>query len=128
MKKLCTKRAKETKAAMQEHPESELWKDVGGDLDKVSGKTVFLSDDPVAKAVIDRYTEYLAEGVVNLVNVFQPEIVALGGGISRSGDVLLPRLQKAIRERAFARFGKEAPKAVCASLGNDAGIIGAALL
>ncbi len=119
---------RQTKQAMFAHPESALWQAVDGDPEKVTGKTAFFSSDPVAKAVVEQYAEYLAEGVVNLVNIFQPEVISLGGGISRSGDRLLPLLQRAIRERSFARFGKEETKVVCASLGNDAGIIGAALL
>ena len=119
---------RQTKAAMKAHPESTLWQDVQGDLDKVNGKTVFDSSDPVALSVVEQYAEYLAEGVVNFVNIFQPEIIVLGGGISASGDRLLPILQKAIEERSFARFGKKNTRAVCATLGNDAGIIGAALL
>ena len=119
---------RQTKEAMKEHPESTLWQDADGDLDNVNGKTVFDSSDPVALAVVDQYAEYLAEGVVNFVNIFQPQLIALGGGISASGDRLLPILQKAVDERSFPRFGKKNTKVVCATLGNDAGIIGAALL
>ena len=120
---------RQTKEAMKTHPESALWQAVEGDLSNVTGKTAFLCpDDPAARQVVEQYTEYLAEGVVDFVNIFQPETVVLGGGVSRSADRLIPGLQKALRERGFARFGKEEPRICAASLGNDAGIIGAALL
>ncbi|MBQ8599907.1 MAG: ROK family protein [Clostridia bacterium] len=118
---------RQTKAAMKANPESALWK-VAGSLENVNGKTAFDADDEAAKGVVDQYLHYLAEGVVNIVNIFQPEVITLGGGISHSGEVILTPLRKEIRERSFARFGKEQTAVTCATLGNDAGIIGAALL
>jgi len=119
---------RQTKDAMLAHPECSLWQDVKGDLAQVTGKTVFDSSDPVALAVVEQYAEYLAEGIVNYVNIFQPEVVVLGGGVSRSADRLIPIIRNAVRERSFARFGKEETRIAAATLGNDAGIIGAALL
>ena len=116
-----------TKREMEAHPESQLWQ-IAGSLDGVTGKTAFDGTDGVSRGIVDRYAKDLAEGVVNIVNIFQPEIITLGGGVSKSGDRILQPLREAVRERSFARFGKEEPKITCATLGNDAGIIGAALL
>ena len=116
------------KKAMKLNPNCAMWKLTKGNADKVSGKTVFLADDDIARDVIDVYLSYLSEGIVNIVNMFQPEVICLGGGVSGAGERILEPIQNAIKEKAFARFGKKHTKMKIASLGNDAGIIGAALL
>ena len=75
------------------------------------------------------YLRYLADGLSNFVNIFQPEVIALGGGVSqaRDEDLLLP-LQSMVREDCFGREADRHTRLVKAKLGNDAGIIGAALL
>ncbi len=118
---------RQTKEAMQQHPHSDLWR-VAGSLEAVNGKTAFDATDRVANQVVERYLNYLAEGVVNIVNIFQPEVVTLGGGISHSGEAILGPIREAIAQRSFARHGKHQTAVTCATLGNDAGIIGAALL
>ena len=60
--------------------------------------------------------------------MFQPEVICLGGGVSGAGERILEPIQNAIKEKAFARFGKRHTQMKIASLGNDAGIIGAVLL
>ena len=119
---------RQTKNAMEQNPDSEMWKICDGSLDNVNGQTAFKANDEAAKEVVDTYLNYIAEGVVNIINIFQPEIVCIGGGISHEGERLLAPVAKAIDEYSFARFGKEQSKVGLASLGNDAGIIGAALL
>ncbi len=116
-----------TKKEMESHPDSELWR-IAGSLDGVTGKTAFDGTDEVSHGIIDRYTNDLADGIVNIVNIFQPEMITLGGGVSKSGERILQPLRKAVKKYSFARFGKEEPNITCATLGNDAGIIGAALL
>lgn len=98
----------------------------------MDGRTAFEAmrgGDAAAKAVVDRYLDYLADGLANLVNIFQPEVIALGGGVSheRDEDLMLP-LQKKILELCFGREADRHTRLVKAKLGNDAGIIGAALL
>ncbi len=117
----------QTKAAMTANPYSDLWR-VAPSLDQVNGKTAFDATDKIAKGVVEQYLRYLAEGIVNIVNIFQPEVITLGGGISHSGEAILAPIREEIKERSFARFGKEQTAVTCATLGNDAGIIGAALL
>lgn len=118
----------QAKDAAKENLDCEIMKLCKGDVDRINGKTVFTANDDVAKKVIDTYLGYLSEGIVNIVNMFQPEVICLGGGVSGAGDRILEPIQTAIKEKAFARFGKRHTQMKIASLGNDAGIIGAALL
>ena len=118
----------QAKKKVKENPECEIMKLCMGNIDKINGKIVFTANDDVAKNVINTYLDYLSEGIVNIVNMFQPEIIALGGGVSGAGERILEPIQNAIKEKAFARFGKKHTQMKIASLGNDAGIIGAALL
>ena len=117
----------QTKRAMKENPDSEMW-NISKTLSKVNGKTAFAAKDKVAKEVVKNYLGYLSDGVVNVVNIFQPEVICLGGGVSNAGEKMLKPIRKAIKDSSFARFGKKQTEVQIAKLGNDAGIIGAALL
>ncbi len=117
----------QTKKAMKENPDSEMWK-VAKSLSKVDGKTAFTAKDKAAKTVVKNYLGYLSEGIVNIVNALQPEIISIGGGVSNAGERILKPVRKAIKDYSFARFGKKQTEVQLAKLGNDAGIIGAALL
>jgi glucokinase len=120
-----------TKDAMMSSDHTLLWDLVAGDIKCVTGKTVFEGrekGDSLATAVVDAYIEYLAVGLANIVNALQPEIIAIGGGISYQGDWLIESLQHKVDGQVFGRFGDRQTKIVRASLGNDAGIIGAAML
>ncbi len=123
---------RQTIVAMDSHKDSAMWGLVGGDLSRVDGRTAFEAKrkgDAAAKAVVDQYLLYLADGLANYVNIFQPAVIALGGGVSheRDEDLLLP-LQTMVLEMCFGREAERHPRIVKAKLGNDAGIIGAALL
>lgn len=119
---------RQTKEAMRAHPESKMWETVENNIEKVDGRTAFYTDDPTARAVTNTYLKYLSIGVNNIVNIFQPEIVCIGGGVSNAGDRLVVPVNKMIAEKSFARNGKKQTVAKTATLNNDAGIIGAALL
>ena len=123
---------RQTVAAMEQDKGSVMWELVGGDLTKVSGRTAFdgkHKGDATAKAVLEQYLRYLADGLANYVNIFQPEVIALGGGVSqaRDEDLLIP-LQSMVLDQCFGREADRHTRIVKAKLGNDAGIIGAALL
>ncbi len=121
---------RQTKKKMLENKDSKMWEIVGGDIEKVNGKTAFdamRADDKAGIEVVDQYCEYVACGVVNIVNVFQPEVVCIGGGISKEGDVLISRINKYVDERFSKNIDKQSVIKT-AQLGNDAGIIGAAML
>jgi len=119
-----------TKEAMENHPESRLH-EFSGNGTHVSGKTAFLAareGDAVAQAVVDKYIRYLAIGITNLINLLQPQVVAVGGGVSHEGDNLLLPLREEIKKLAYEAKGGFTNRIELAVLGNDAGIIGAAFL
>ncbi|MGL1890797.1 MAG: ROK family protein [Spirochaetaceae bacterium] len=76
---------------------------------------------------VDRYTTYLAEGVVNVINVLDPEVITFGGGVAASGDFLMNILTKKVTDNLFVE-GFPSAKLNYATAGNKAGVIGAALL
>lgn len=122
-----------TRDIMMENPNSVMWDLCGGSADKVGGRTAFQaarSGDAAGKQVVNTYLKYLATGLTNLVNIFQPEILCMGGGVSNEADDLFldPLREMVAKERYNAR--KDAPQTllVKCQLGNDAGVIGAALL
>ncbi len=119
---------RQTKRAMEENPDSDMWRVVGGDINAVNGQTAFLAKDETAKKVVDRYLGYLAEGVIDVINLLQPHVICIGGGISHEGESILEPLRRAAAERAYSRFSKRTTKITLASLKGDAGLVGAALL
>lgn len=121
----------QTKEAMKENRDSLLWKLCGGNLELVEGKTLFdgvRKQDKTAEQVLNRYIEYLATGLVDLINIFQPELICIGGGISKAGDLLLNPLQEIMDREDYARTSRARTRLAVAKLDNDAGLIGAALL
>ncbi|MDR2162975.1 MAG: ROK family protein [Clostridiales Family XIII bacterium] len=120
-----------TRSAMGDDKNTRLWDIVGGDIGKVEGRTAFdamEAGDNVARAVIDTYIDDLACGVINLINIFQPDILCVGGGVSNEGEVLLAPLREKVMIEVYSRNSGKNTEIVRASLGNDAGIIGAAHL
>lgn len=87
-----------------------------------------LEGDELALEVLQSYVHYLAMGIRSLVVLYRPHIILLGGGISRAGDLLLLPLEEAVRKTTFAGDILPPPPIRISQLGNDAGIIGAALL
>lgn len=121
---------RQTKRAMQENSNSALWR-VAPLLEEVNAKTPFdaaLLNDTTAIAVLDRYEEYLAAGIGGIVNLVRPEAIIIGGGVSRQGDTLLIPLREKLKKYCYASEFIAPPVVVSATLGNDAGIIGAAML
>lgn len=122
---------RQTKAAMEENKASLMWEVVDGDISKVNGRTAFdamRKGDIAAKQVVDTYIRYLAAGVTNVVNTFQPDVLCIGGGIGCEGEPLLAPVREYVaKERYSIHCGKQTQ--ICSAvLGNDAGVIGAALL
>ncbi|PWL71693.1 MAG: glucokinase [Clostridiales bacterium] len=120
-----------TREAMEAHPESEMWALCGGDSAKADGHTAFdgmRAGDEAAAEVVRDYIEALACGVTDIINTFAPEILCIGGGISKEGDTLIAPLSEIVHREMYSRFSKRQTRIVTAELGNDAGIIGAAAL
>lgn len=98
---------------------------------KISARTAYKAlkaGDPVGKAVTDQYVKYLACGIANTINIFQPDILCIGGGVCNEGDTLLLPLKAAVAERVYTKNSAKNTEIVICSLGNDAGIIGASML
>jgi len=122
---------KRTREAMQSAPDSLLWKLTEGDLDHVDGRTPFEAaalGDPAASRVVDEYVEYLGSGVASLVNILQPEVVCIGGGISNQDETLMAPVRYILNREDYARNNVHRTRVMRAKLGSDAGVIGAAML
>lgn len=120
-----------TKDAMKAHPDSKMWELVNGDIEKVNGRTSFdgmRAGDPAAKEVVDNYIAYLSCGLANVVNIFQPDILCIGGGICNERETLLAPVRAYVDQEQYTMNTAKKTKICRAELGNDAGIIGAALL
>ena len=99
-------------------------------ISDINAKMIFDAynqDDEVAKKVIARFKDYLAKGIANIVNTIDPGIIAIGGGVSKSEDIILDGLKEMVRGHLVYKE-EEFADIVIATLGNDAGIIGAAIL
>ncbi len=122
---------RQTKQAMVKYPNSVMWEIVKGNIDAVNGLTAFdamRKGDEAGKAVVDKYIYYLSVGIANMINIFQPEILCIGGGVSKEGDNIIVPLQKIVDGENYARLMEKKAVIKAAELGNDAGIIGAAYL
>lgn len=117
------------KKKAEENKDSLLYKLVEGDIEKMNAKIPFdaaQSGDKAGEEVIDEYLDYLAVGIANLINVFKPEAILLGGGVSKQEENLTVPLTERVKKLAY---GGDMPTVIkIASLGNDAGLIGAAML
>ena len=99
--------------------------------ENVNGRTAFDAarrGDRTAKRVVNTYIKYVAEGLVDLVNIFRPEVLIIGGGICNEGETLLAPLREYIAAERYSRHSVRQTKLCRAMLGNDAGVIGAASL
>lgn len=116
-------------SACEKHPESELAKAV--EEYGISGKVVFdcaQNGDKTSIAVVKRYIKYVGVGLVNFANIFFPEVIIIGGGVSNQGDNLIKPLQRYVSRNVYGAAYSPKIKVVAATLKNDAGIIGAAAL
>ncbi len=119
---------RQTKAAMEKDPDTAMhqWVAENGE---VCGKTAFdcaQAGDRTAQAVVDQYITYVADGLFSILDIFQPEKISIGGGISKQGDYLLNPILDFIAKNDYNRYMPKT-KIEIATLFNDAGIIGAAL-
>lgn len=122
---------RQTIGAMLSCPESLMWQECGRDLNRVEGRTAFNAakkGDETARQVVDTYIGYLGTGLGSLVTLFRPQAVIVGGGLSNEGEPLLEPLRRDIAQKMYAPDILAPPAVLQAALGNDAGVIGAALL
>ncbi len=115
---------------MSADPEGMIAREAGRDAENVTAKLVVdcaKAGDPGAVQVFGDYVYYLAAGLANMVNVYDPEVIAIGGGVSAAGSFLLDAVRKKLPELIFYKTMPYA-RVELATLGNDAGLIGAAML
>lgn len=120
-----------TKEAMDKDKDSIMWKMTAERNNKVTARTSFdamRAGDKTAAAVVDKYIKYLSAGIANMINIFQPDVLCIGGGVCNEGDPLLLPVRKLVSEQIYTKNSDKNAKIVIAKLGNDAGIIGAAFL
>lgn len=119
---------RKTRSVMEEAKDSAMWgKYTSRDC---TGRTAFdfMESDKAAKEVVDWYIKYLGCGLVNLANIFRPEVIMLGGGVAAQGEKLTKPLQEIMDKKVFGGNDYARVEVVTASLGNKAGCIGAAAM
>ena len=121
---------KDTKRLLKRESRSIIHKLIKGDLDRLTTKVIFQAEkrgDALALDVINQACAYLGTGIASAVNLLNPQVVVIGGGVSQGGRSFIQRIEKEVKKRAFPSATKSL-KVVKAKLGNDAGFIGAAIL
>lgn len=116
--------------AVKEHPESAILTAAKGDPANINAKIVFdaaKAGDPVGMQVFREYVSYLAQAISNIIQFLDPEVIALGGGVSKAGDFLLNAVREEVPHYLLYK-NIPAARIELAKLGADAGIIGAAML
>ena len=124
---------RQTAEIIKDYPDSCIHTMIDGDVSKISGRTAFdamRAGDAAGKAIVDTYEKYIAVGISNLINIFAPKKLVVGGGISKEGDTLLDPVRAFVAKESYGSGDNGLPSTeiVAAELGNDAGIIGAAML
>jgi glucokinase len=112
--------------------ETKLWDVVGGDASRLTGALVgeaAVAGDAFALEIVDEAAWWLGVGLASFVNIFDPERIVVGGGVTEGlHEVLLQPARESMREFIVGRDWRPEPPVIPASLGNDAGIVGAAVL
>ena len=104
---------------------------IGGNLDNCNARVSFSAmkqGDAVGKEIVDEYISYLASGIATIINIFQPNVLSIGGGVCGEKDNLLKPLKEAVFRETYTKQGTKQTEIKIAELGNDAGIVGAAVL
>ena len=119
-----------TQEAIDAEPDC-LMAQMAAEQGKVSARTAFdcmRKGDAAAKRVVDFYIKALAAGITNTINIFQPDVLCIGGGVCNEGDALLLPVKELVAKEVYTRNSEKNAEIVIAKLGNDAGVIGAAFL
>ena len=120
----------QTAEAMKKYPDSIL-RDIAENEGKISGRTAFIAaekGDKAGKEVVGNYIDYIATGLINLGNIFHPNAIIIGGGVSNEGAALIEPLEEKVNAGLLASEHNPKVRIIGASLGNKAGLIGAAAL
>ena len=118
------------RALMEEKPDCALARQMGGDAANLNAKAVLdlaKAGDADCAGIFETYVKYLCVGLANLINIYDPDMLVLGGGVAHAGDFLLDAVRAALGDYVYCPALSWA-RVELARLGNDAGIIGAAML
>lgn len=121
---------RQTIAAAAKNPHSLVNVIAGGDMNRIGAKTAFdaaRKSDETALKVISDYVKYVAEGLVNVINIFQPRVLVIGGGICAQGEYFLASVREYVKGLVYCKEAEQT-EIRAAEMGNDAGIVGAAML
>ncbi|MGB2805627.1 MAG: ROK family protein [Candidatus Zixiibacteriota bacterium] len=121
---------KDAKRLLRKDRKSIIHRLIEGDSDKLTTEVIFQAEkkgDETASRVINQACAYLGAGIASAVNLINPQVVVIGGGVSQGGLSFIRRIEKEVKKRAFPSATRKL-KVVKAKLGNDAGFIGAAIL
>ena len=122
--------ARMTREAAEKAPDSLLHKayEQQGEWNAQVAFIAMREGDETAKEVVDTYTSYLADGLANAINAFMPEVLVVGGGVCNEGDPLLIPMREKTMSRPYFGPGVKKTRIELAQMGNDAGIVGAAMM
>ena len=122
--------ARMTREAAEKNPDSLLNKvyEQQGEWNAQIAFIAMREGDETAKEVVDTYTSYLADGLANAINAFMPEVLVVGGGVCNEGDPLLIPMREKTMSRPYFGPGVKKTRIELAQMGNDAGIVGAAMM
>ena len=123
--------SEDAREAVRQHPESLMLKLAKGDLDRMNAKIPFdamEAGDETAREVVNNWIEYVACGIANVVNIFEPEVICIGGGVSNQGETLLAPIRAYVEKETKNITTGRVPAIRACELTNDAGVIGAAAL
>ena len=104
---------------------------IGGNVDNCNARVAFTAmkqGDELGAEIVDKYVSYLACGITNMINIFQPNVLSIGGGVCNEKDYLLVPLKEKIYAETYNKDSSKCTEIKIAELGNDAGIVGAAVL
>ena len=119
---------REAKHQIEEGARTSILDYAGGDIEKVTPRIIHAAvgqGDNLARELIAQTGYYLGVGLANLINIFNPELIVIGGGLSNIGDMLLNPAFKTAKKRAY-REVYQAVRFVPAELGQNSGVLGAA--
>ena len=122
---------RDARIAAIRHPESEMFKMVNGDLRLMSYRIPFQAakkGDEFAKEIVYMYKRYIALGLINIVNILQPDAIAIGGKMRKVGDEFIDDVAQLVKEKTFGQHADKKTKILLTQLDYDAVIIGATML
>jgi glucokinase-like ROK family protein len=122
--------AKHARKELKTNPGSILKKLCQGDLSQITAEMVANAakqGDPLAWNVFDRSAEYLGIGIANLINIFNPEGIVIGGGVAQAGDILFDKIRKTVNARSLKKISKDV-QIIPATFGLKASVMGAVSL